>query len=307
MRRLIRFLVSLAVLVVASFAMIHLIPGDPIRAALGMNAPPELVAQRRADLGLDDPIPTQLLAYIKQLLSGEFGTSFISREPVGQIIVDRLPNTLALAALATVFALLVAVPLGMWAGIRTENGRNRGTEIGFTSTTGAAVAVPEFLYSIGLVVVFAVTLGWFPPAGRDGVISYVLPILSLAIGPIAMVARVARVETLRELSTDYIRLARAKRLPASRLYFRHLLPNTLTATLTIGGLLLTGLIAGSLLVEYVFAWPGLGMRMVESITMKDYPVAQAIILVYGGIVLVVNLVVDLLLAKLDPKSTIKEA
>ncbi|GII90423.1 ABC transporter permease [Sinosporangium siamense] len=307
LRRLIRFMVSLAVLVVASFAMIHLIPGDPIRVALGMNAPPELVAQRREELGLNNPLHEQLLAYIQQIFSGEFGTSFMSREPVGQIIVDRLPNTLALGVLATLVTLLVAIPLGMWAGIRTENGRNRGTEIGFTSTTGAAVAVPEFLYSIALVVVFAIGLQWFPPAGREGVASYVLPILALSIGPIAMVARLARVETLRELGTDYIRLARAKRLPEFRLYFRHLLPNTLTATLTIGGLLLGGLIAGSVLVEYVFAWPGLGMRMVESITQKDYPVAQAIILVYGAIVLVVNLVVDLILAKLDPKSMIKES
>ncbi|WP_283134283.1 ABC transporter permease [Rhizohabitans arisaemae] len=306
LRRLIRFAVSMVVLITASFAMIHLIPGDPIRAALGMNAPLELVNQRRAELGLDDPIPMQLLAYVQQILGGDFGTSFMTREPVGQIIADRLPHTLALAGAATIFTLIVAVPLGMWAGIRTENGRNRGTELGFTSGTGALTVVPEFLYSIALIVVFSIALGWLPPAGRDGLDSYILPVLALSIGAIAMVARLARVETLRELGADYVRLARAKRLPVLRIYLRHVLPNTLTSTLTVGGLLLTGLIAGSVLVEFVFAWPGLGGRMVESITQKDYPVAQAIIFVYGAIVLVVNLIVDLLLSKLDPKSTIKE-
>lgn len=134
-----------------------------------------------------------------------------------------------------------------------------------------------------------------------------LPVLALAIGPIAMISRISRVETARELGTDYVRLARAKRLPAGRLYLRHVLPNTLTATLTIGGLLLTALIAGSLLVEYVFAWPGLGLKVVESITQKDYPVAQGVILVYGATVLIVNLLVDLVLGVLDPTSAIKES
>ncbi|WP_067139460.1 ABC transporter permease [Microtetraspora malaysiensis] len=306
LRRVVRFVVSLAVLLVASFAMMHLIPGDPVRASLGPAAPVELVAARRAALGLDEPILSQLLSYVGNVFRGDFGTSFLSGEPVREIIASRLPNTVGLALLATAAALLVAVPLGMWAAIRTENGRNRGTEVTFTSATGAAIAVPEFLYSIALVTVFAIGLRWFPPAGKAGPVSYVLPILSLAISPTAMIARISRVETLRELGMDYVRLARAKRLPAARLYFRHVLPNTLTATLTVGGLLLGALIAGSVLVEYVFAWPGLGLRVVESITQKDYPVAQGVILVYGAIVLVVNLLVDLLLGVLDPTSKLKE-
>lgn len=305
-RRVVRFLVSLAVLVVASFAMVHLIPGDPVRSSLGPAAPVELVEARRAALGLDRPLPEQLLTYVTGVLSGDFGTSFLTGEPVGEVIVTRLPNTLALALLATGLALLVAVPLGMWAAVRTENGRNRGTDLTFSAATGAAVAVPEFLYAIGLVAVLAIGLGWFPPAGMAGPGTYVLPVLALAVGPAAMIARVSRVETLRELGKDYMRLARAKRLPAARLHLRHLLPNTLTATLTVGGLLLSSLIAGGVLVEYVFAWPGLGLKIVESITQKDYPVAQGVILVYGAIVLVVNLAVDLVLGALDPTSAIKE-
>ncbi|MFI7106852.1 ABC transporter permease [Nonomuraea sp. NPDC050227] len=305
-RRLVRFVVSLAVLLVASFAMIHLIPGDPVRASLGPAAPVELVNARKQLLGLDKSLPEQFAAYVGHILTGDFGTSFLTGEPVGEVIAARLPNTLGLALLATVVALLLAVPLGMWAAIRTENGRNRGTEITFSSVTGTAVAVPEFLYSIALVAVLSIGLGLFPPAGKEGAMSYVLPVAALAIGPVAMIARISRVETLRELGTDYVRLARSKRLPAARLHLRHVLPNTLTATLTVGGLLLTSLIAGSVLVEYVFAWPGLGLKIVESITQKDYPVAQGVILVYGAIVLVVNLAVDLILGALDPTSKIKE-
>ncbi|WP_433432825.1 ABC transporter permease [Nonomuraea sp. CA-141351] len=305
-RRIVRFAVSLAVLLVASFAMIHLIPGDPVRASLGPAAPIELVEARTAALGLDRPLPEQFITYVGNVLTGDFGTSFLTGEAVGDVIAARLPNTLTLALLATAVALIVAVPLGMWVAVRTENGRNRGTDLAFGTVTGTAVAVPEFLYSIALVAVLAVSLGWFPPAGKAGPLTYVLPVAALSAGPIAMIARITRVETLRELGTDYVRLARAKRLPTARLHLRHVLPNTLTATLTVGGLLLTSLIAGSVLVEYVFAWPGLGLKIVESITQKDYPVAQAVILVYGAIVLIVNLVVDLVLGALDPTSEIKE-
>ncbi|MEU6410554.1 ABC transporter permease [Microbispora sp. NPDC046933] len=307
LRHLARFAISLAVLLVASFAMMHLIPGDPVRASLGPAAPVEVAEARRAALGLDQPIPAQLWAYVRHVLTGQFGTSFLTGEPVGEVIAARLPNTLALAVPATLVALLVAVPLGMWAGVRTENGRRRGTETVFGTVTGAAVAVPEFLYAIAFVAVFAIGLGWFPPAQKAGPESYVLPVLALAVAPAAMIARISRAETLRELAAEHVRLARAKRLPAARLHVRHVLPGTLAATLTVGGLLLTGLIAGSVLVEYVFAWPGLGLRIVESITQKDYPVAQGVILVYGAIVLTVNFAVDLLLGVLDPTSALKES
>ena len=306
-RRILRFVASMLVLLVASFAMIHLVPGDPVRAALGPTAPTELVSQRRAELGLDDPIPAQFGRYLADVFSGDFGTSFISRQPVSEIIGARLASTLELAAIATAVALLIAVPLGMLLAVRTENGRNRGSELTFTTVTGALGTVPDFLLAVGLVVLFAVNLHWLPPASKAGPESYVLPIVALAVGPAAVLARLIRVETLRELGKDYVRMARAKRLPAWRIYLRHLLPNTLTATLTVGGLLLTSLITGTVVVEYVFAWPGLGSRIIDSIIDKDFPVAQAAILVYGVIVLAVNLIVDLALAVLDPRSEIRDS
>ncbi|MEU9497092.1 ABC transporter permease [Streptomyces sp. NPDC048196] len=306
-RHLLRLAVSLAVLLVASFAMIHLIPGDPLRQMLGPTAPKGLVDLRRRELGLDEPLLTQFIHYGQHVCSGDLGTSFFSSQPVSDIIGQGLPHTLALAVLATLVALAVAVPLGIWAAVRTHQGRRRGTETAFATFTGAAVAIPEYLYGLTLLLVFALGLGLLPPAGLTGPASYVLPVAALSIAPAAMIARLARVETLRELDTDYLRLARAKRLPPWRLYAVHLLPNTLTATLTMGGLLLGGLITGSVLVENVFAWPGLGQRTVEAITQKDYPVAQAMILVYGALVLVINFLVDLLLGVLDPKSALSAA
>lgn len=306
-RRLGRFILSMLVLLVASFSMMHLIPGDPVRAALGPTAPSELVAQRRAELGLDEPILSQFLAYIGDLAHGSFGVSFVSRQPVGEVIGARFVSTLELAVLATGLALLVAIPLGILVAIRTENGRHRGSEISFTSVTGAVAAIPDYVFGVILIVLVAVQLAWLPPAGKDGPASYILPVVVLALGPAATLARLVRVEALRELSKDYIRMARAKRLPATRIYLRHLLPNALTSTLTVGGLLLSSLIAGTVIVENIFAWPGLGSRIVESIIDKDYPVAQAVVLVYGAVVLVVNLLVDLVLVVIDPRSTLKDA
>jgi peptide/nickel transport system permease protein len=167
--------------------------------------------------------------------------------------------------------------------------------------------IPDFLLGVALVAVFAVDLGWFPVASRDGAASYVLPVLALAIGPAAVLARIVRVEMLTVLETDYVRTARAKRLPALRIHLRHALPNAVTATLTLGGMLLASMVAGTVLVENVFAWPGLGSTIVESIVGKDYPLVQGTVLVYGVIVLVVNNLVDVALALLDPRSTIGES
>lgn len=306
-RRFVRFVVSLWVLVTAAFLMIHLIPGDPVRAALGMTAPADLVSARRRVLGLDEPLVAQYWHYLKGVFAGDLGTSMVSNLPVSQVIADRLPATVTLAVLAFVVVIVVAVPLGAVMAVLTRGGRRRGGELAFTSTSVVLGAIPEFLLAVALVYVFAVHWGWFPAAGRGDASSYVLPVASLAVGPAAMLARIVRVEMLSVLGSDFVRTARAKRLPARLVYARHALPNALTATLTLGGLLLTGLVAGTVLTENVFAWSGLGSTIVQSILEKDYPVVQGIVLVYGVGVLLVNLVVDVLLALLDPRSTIREA
>lgn len=306
-RRLGRFVASLAVLVTAAFLMIHLVPGDPVRAALGMNAPVEVVNARREALGLNDSLLVQYWHYLQGLFRGELGTSMASNEAVSKVISDRLPATLQLAVLAFVVVVVIAVPVGVLMAVLTRGGRRRGGELAFATTSVIIAAVPEFLVAVALVYVFAVSLGWFPVAGASGPGSFALPVLALAIGPAAVLARIVRVEMLGVLSHDFIRTARAKRLRPRLVYTRHALPNALTATLTLGGLLLSALVAGTVLVENVFAWPGLGTKIVASILEKDYPLVQGIVLVYGVGVLLVNLVVDVLLALLDPRSTIREA
>lgn len=305
-RRLGRLLASLWVLVTASFLMIHLIPGDAVRAALGPTAPPSLVAAKRAEMGLDDPLVVQYWHYIQNLFTGDLGTSLVSQLPVSQIVSQRLPATLQLALLAFLVGIAAAVPLGVVMGVLTRRGHGRRTELVFTTSSVTLGIIPDFLIGVGLVYVFGVNLGWLPVAGNNTPSAYVLPVLSLAIGPAAILARIVRVEMVTVLQADFIRTARAKRLPSRTIYLGHALPNALTASLTLGGLILSGMVAGTVLVENVFAWPGLGSTIVSSILNKDYQVVQAIVLVYGAGVLFVNTSVDVALALLDPRSTIRE-
>lgn len=305
-RRLGRLLVSLWVLVTASFLMIHLIPGDPVRAALGPTAPAALVAAKRQEMGLDDPILVQYWHYLQDLFTGDLGTSIVSQLPVSEIVAQRLPATLQLALLAFLVAVAVAVPVGVLLGVLTRRGHGRRTELAFTTTSVVLGIIPDFLLGVGLVYVFGVSLGWLPVAGNDSPSAYVLPVLSLAVGPAAILARIIRVEMVAVLQADFVRTARAKRLPSRTVYLGHALPNALTASLTLGGLLLSGMVAGTVLVENVFAWPGLGSTIVSSILNKDYQVVQAIVLVYGVGVLLVNTLVDVALALLDPRSRIRE-
>lgn len=306
-RRLARFLISLWVLVTASFLMIHLIPGDPVRAALGLTAPTDLVNARRKALGLNDPLWLQYAHYLRGVFTGALGTSMTSDLPVAEVIGERLPATVELAVLSFLLAIAIAIPLGVLMGVLTRNGRGRRAELAFTSSSVVLGTIPDFLLGVALVAVFGVQLGWLPVAGRSGTASYLLPVVALAVGPAAVLARIVRVEMVAVLQADYLRTARAKRLPAPAIYLRHALPNALTSSITLGGLLLSALVAGTVLVENVFAWPGLGSTIVQSILVKDYPVVQAIVLVYGVGVLAVNLAVDIALALLDPRSTIRES
>jgi peptide/nickel transport system permease protein len=306
-RRLARFCVSMLVLVTACFAMVHAIPGDPVRAALGIRTPAAVVAAERHRLGLDQSVWDQYRHYIEGLFSGDLGTSLISGTPVDSILAQRLPPTIALAGIAFVIVVAISIPLGMLVGIAARDDRARRLHIGFGSMTGVFLSVPDYVLSVGLVFVFAVTLQVFPVAGRTGIDSYVLPVVALSAGPIAYLARIVRAETHRVLAEEYMLTARAKRLPARRLYLRHALPNILTATLTVSGLILCSLLAGTVLVETVFAWPGIGNELVESVLATDFPVVQAIALFFGSAVLLINLAVDIVIALVDPRSTIRES
>lgn len=306
LRRTGRLLVSLWVLVTAAFLMVHLIPGDPIRAALGPTAPVALVEAKRESLGLNDPLIVQYLSYFRRVFTGEFGTSIQTNIPVADVIAQRLPATASLAVLAFLLSILISIPVGVAVAVATRRGRGRKLELGFASGSVFISAIPDFLLGVALVAVFGVTLGWLPIAGRSGPESYILPVISLSLGSAAVLARIVRVEMLGVLEADFVRTARAKRLPPWRIYLSHALPNAVTATLTLAGLLLSALVVGTVLVENVFAWPGLGSTIVSSIQTKDYPMVQAVVLVYGAGVLIINTLVDAALAVLDPRTTVAE-
>ncbi|MER7504848.1 ABC transporter permease [Nonomuraea pusilla] len=307
LRRTAGFAASLAVLVTVTFLITQLVPGDPVRASLGPTAPASLVQERRAALHLDEPVLRQFQYYVEGLARGDFGRSFTSGRPVAEVIADRFPMTLRLALAAFLVTLLVAVPLGMATAVLTRGGCRPGIEKSFSLTTGFVVSVPEYLMATALVALFAVTLDWLPVTGSGHWTAYVLPLVAISAAPVAVLARITRVETLKVLDQEYMRVARSKRLPRRLLYVRHALPNTLTATLTVGGMLLAGLVAGTVIVENVFSWPGLGTAIVEAIPQKNYPLVQGIALLLGTIVLLVNFVVDMLLAQLDPRSLIRES
>ncbi len=286
----------------------HLVPGDPVRAALGLNAPAELVEARRTALGLDQPLFVQYFHYIGGLFTGDMGTSMITGQPVSEIISTRLPATLQLALLAVVLVLLVSVPLGV------DDGRREPAAAGVAASSWPSRPDPSSSRrspsssspSDSSTSSRSPSTG-SPVAGNTAPVLPRTPRDRPRVAPTAVFSRIIRVEVLSVLSQDFIRTARAKRLAPHRIYSRHALPNAMTATLTLTGLLLTGMVAGTVLVENVFAWPGLGTMIVAIDPHQDYSVVQGIVLVYGIGVLIVNLVVDVVLALLDPRSTIREA
>ena len=307
LRRLTALVVGLLILLVGSFLMIHLIPGDPVRESVGISAPPAYVQHVRDQLHLNDPLARQFLYYVRDAAELRFGTSITTQQSVSVIIASRVGNTARLAAVAIVFVMILGVAAGIVLGALTTDGRRRWLEVVFSTSSGAVVAVPEFLIGTFLVFLFAVTFRLFPVAGVGGWKSYVLPSLAISVGPAVAIARIVRLETLKVLSQDYILTARSKRLPRRLIYARHALPNLLTGALTIGGVLFGALLGGTVIVENVFAWPGLGTAAVNAILGKDYPTVQAIVLLLGAFVLIVNMAVDVVIAVVDPRSLILDS
>ncbi len=305
--RLVRLAGSLVAVLTLTFLMIQLIPGDPVRQALGPSASAALVTQRRDQLGLNEPLLVQYLHYWGNALSGNFGTSIISSQPVALIVQSRIMNTLVLVVASILATMLISVLVGMAVGIATHRGRRPGGRFAFNITTGLFAAIPDFLVAVVLVFLFGVTIKLFPVAGADGPSSFVLPTVAIILGSVATLARIVRSSTDTVLEQDYILVARSKRLPRSRIYFRHALPNTLTAALTLGGLQLGTIITGTIIVENVFAIPGLGSALVSALVSRDFPVAQAMMLIFASAVLILNVLVDALLIVFNPRSQTREA
>ena len=258
-----------------------------------------------AELGLDRPLAEQYVTYARGVLTGDFGRSIVTGAPVGDLLQTRFPNTLRLALPAFALVVLLAMPLGLLTAVRTRGGRGKVTRSAFITVTGVLNSVPDYVLGTLLSVVFVVGIKAFPAAGNATPSAYVLPIAALVVAPAASLARIVRVEALKVLDTEYVRAARARRVPTLLRYWRHVLPNMMTAALTYGAMILSGLIAGTVLVENVFGWPGLGTVISQAVIQKDYPLIQGVLLVLGAAVLALNTTVDVLLGVLDPRSRVR--
>ncbi|GKY89891.1 ABC transporter permease [Sinisalibacter aestuarii] len=305
-RRLLALIVLLAALVAVTFFMVRLIPGDPAIRQAGTSADAAYIEQLREQMGLNESVPRQFVTYAGGLLRGDLGKSLVTGAPVSETLGKRLPYTIKLAGYALLFVIVFGYLLGMFAAIFTRNGRNGWFEHGFTAVTGLLGAVPELVAGIVLAFIFAVSLRWLPVSGANTPASIVLPALAIGIRPAINLARIVRVEAGNALRSDYMRTAQSKRLPPRLLYVRHLAPNVATSALTIGGLLAPLLIGGAVVVENVFAWPGIGTTVVQGVKTADFPVIQGCVLLLGLIVILMNLVVDILLTIFDPRSLVAQ-
>jgi peptide/nickel transport system permease protein len=286
------------------FFLSKAIGGDAVRASSGITVSAEFIAQRRAELGLDDPVFVQYLHYLQGVVRLDFGRSVAENVPVTSVIAVRLPYTLQLGVDAFLLAVLVAIPCGMAVAALTQYSRRRRTDAGFNAVTGLLSSVPDYLIAVGLVLVFSVWFRLLPAAGGDGAKAIILPVLTIASGPAAVLARLVKTETARVLAEDYIATARANHLPAIVLFTRHVLPNVLTATLTYGGLLLASLLSGTIITETIFALPGMGSLLTSSLQVYDYTMVVGVALIVAALALLVNFLVDLLLALTDRRSLI---
>jgi peptide/nickel transport system permease protein len=292
---------------VAVFFMVKLVPGDPIVGAFGTDITPHQLATLRHEYGLDQDLAAQFVHYLAHTAQLQFGRSFQNSQPVGQIITQRLGVSLKLALGALIIVLGVGIPLGTLAAGLTYNGAHRRFEVAFTTIASVLGAIPDFLTATVLAFLFAVQLPIFPVAGNSGASSLVLPAIAVGFAPTMTLARVVRVESIRVLNEDYIRTARSQRLSRRRIYLRHVLPNSLTAALTIAGLVFASIIGSAVVVETVFNLPGLGSALVQAVLAKDYPVVQGITFVLAVAVVVVNAIVDVTLSLLDPRTLTRTA
>ncbi len=297
LRRMSHAVIVVCGVAVLVFSLIHLIPGDPVEVMLGEAAQPADLQALRHALGLDQALRIQFWHYLQGLAHLDLGTSLHTRRPVLDMLLERLPATLELTAAALLLAVCVALPLGVIAALRKNSGWDRGAMV----FAMLGVSVPSFWMGPVLILVFAVWLGWLPVSGRDGFASLLLPALTLGLGMAAILARMVRSAMLDTLNEDYIRTARAKGLPMRTVIWRHALRNALLPVITLLGLQLGALLGGTVITETVFAWPGIGQLVVESIQRRDYPVVQACVLFISVAYVLVNTLTDLVYARVDPR------
>ncbi|MQA33362.1 ABC transporter permease subunit [Modestobacter roseus] len=305
LRRTGQSLVVLAGVSVIVFALVHLVPGDPVRLALGTRFSQESYDALQQRSGLDQPLLQQYFTWAGRALTGDLGVSFRSGEPVTGQILERLPATLTLAFAAIVVALLIAVPLGTISALRPRSLVDRGA----TVLSQIGISVPDFWMGIVLILVFAGTLGWLPSGGYVPLTEdpwgwfqrLIMPAVVTGVVSGSVITRFVRSSVLEALGQDHVRTARAKGLKARQVLSWHVLRNALLPLVTVTGVQLAYLLSGVVVVEIVFSWPGLGQLALQAVQARDYPVLQGAVLLFALVFLLVNLVVDLLYSRLDPR------
>ncbi|TDL63976.1 ABC transporter permease [Rhodococcus qingshengii] len=280
-----------------SFLLIHFIPGDPVKIMLGINASPEQVEKLTHHLGLDKPLLVQYGQYIMNVFEGDFGTSLKTGRPVLTEILDRFPETVKLA----VFGLFVAVVIGISLGILAARFKDSFIDKLCTALATLGVSIPSFWLAILFVMLFSVKLSWFPIANGTGFRDLILPAVTLGVVASTMIMRLTRNGMVEVLSNDYIRTARAKGLEDGLILFRHALRNVLIPVVTVIGLQLAALLGGTVIIEQVFNWPGLGTLALGAIMSRDFPLIQGIVLFMGVVYVSINILVDVLYSLIDPR------
>ena len=304
-RRLTSLMVTLLVASLLIFLLLEILPGDPAAVILGVGAQEDTLRALRAELGLDLPAPVRYLNWLGEVLQGDLGRSYTYDTPVQELLLNRMELSLPLALLAILFSTGIAIPLGVFAASRHRKVADTGI-MGFAQL---GVAVPNFWFAILLILLFSVKLGWFSAGGFAGwdagwfpaFKSLVLPAVALALPQAAILARVTRSSVLETVQEDYIRTARAKGLSRSQALWRHAVRNALIPVVTILGLQLSFLLAGTIIIENVFYLPGVGRLLFQAIAQRDLMVVKNLVLVLAATVVLINFLVDLLYAVLDPR------
>ena len=279
------------------FLLIHIVPGDPVEQMLGEGAAPGQVAELRHSLGLDRPLPVQYGRYLWEVAHGDLGQSFKFQAPVRRVIFERYPATMQLAFVALLVCAAIAIPAGVISAHRRGHVADRAVSV----FTLFGLAVPNFALGPLLITFFSIQLGWLPVSGRGGPLNYILPAATLGAALAAILTRMVRGAMLEELSSDYVRTARAKGLSISAVLVRHALRNALIPIITILGLQFGTLLAGTIVTETIFSWPGIGRLTVQAISSRDYPLLQGCILVIALSYVLVNLLTDVLYSFIDPR------
>jgi ABC-type dipeptide/oligopeptide/nickel transport system permease component len=282
-----------------TFVLNFVLPGDPARLLAGQRADAETIAAIRQQLGLDQPLPVQYVRFLGRLLQGDLGRSYVTNRPVLEIILERFPAT----ALLTVSSMLLATVLGVLLGVLAAVRPNSWLDTLLMLLALVGISVPSFVAGLLVLLLFGVVLGWFPIAGYidQGWEYLVLPMLTLALRPMSIIARMTRSSMLEVLGQEYIRTALAKGVPTGRVLLRHALRNALNPVVTTVSAWFAGLLAGAFFVEYIFNWPGIGSVAIAAIEKLDYPLIQGTVLFAAVVFVVVNAIVDVLYAVVDPR------